>query len=63
MKGTATLKYTPILYKPQMNASHPFMNHQNARLIFALGEAAGRAISGSICSSAGYLLDLSSDQA
>lgn len=46
-----------------MNASHPFMNHQNARLIFALGEAAGRAISGSICSSAGYLLDLSSDQA
>lgn len=41
MKGTAILKYTPILYNPQMNASHPFMNHQNARLIFAMGEALG----------------------
>lgn len=37
----------------------PFMNHQNARLIFALGEAAGKQFSVGISSSAGYLLDSS----
>lgn len=62
MKGTPTSKYTPILSCPQMNSSDPFMNHQNARLIFALGEAAGREFSESICSSAGNLLNSSSNQ-
>lgn len=45
LKGTPTSKHTPIFSCPQMNASQPFMNHQNARLIFALGEAAGREFS------------------
>ena len=56
-----TSKHTPIPSCPQVNASHPFMNHQNAKLKFALGEAAGKRFSVSICSPAGYLLDPSSD--
>lgn len=63
MKGTSTSKYTPILCCPQMNAFHLFMNHQNARLIFTVGEAAGKALSVGICCPAGYILDFSSDQA
>lgn len=46
-----------------MNAFPLFMNHQNARLIFTVGEAAGREFSVGICSSAGLFLYLSSDQA
>lgn len=53
MKGTPTSKYAPIPSCPQMNASQAFMNHQNVRLIFALGEAAGREFSEGISFYAG----------